>query len=226
VYHGKIWAEEQMPAYRVVVGVDTGAGWESKTEIDPHDEVGDYTINYATGVITFSPSIDVGADVRASYYVAGDSTFTIAPTEGKHLIVKASEVQFSEDYVMTDTVVFAVHGYVEVFAPHLVNDEDPDYVTSFPTGTKIPIKTTTYKSMGQFIDESNGSNPVIPALGGPGWRGMAAPVNIFSWNYAAAIPIRSSAGMEIRIYLAHDTPFGGSYSTATLYCLSEDEDVQ
>ena len=62
-----------------------------------------------------------------------------------------------------------------------------------------------------------------PAIGGPGWRGCQVPITVFPWNYQAAMSLSSAAGMEIRINLEHDKPFGGSYATATLYCLSEDE---
>ncbi len=215
VYHGKLWEEEQKPEYRVLVEVDEGSGWEAKTEVDPHDGVGDYTVDYAAGTVTFSPSIDVGASVRASYYYANGSQYILAPAPGKTLLIKSAEVQFSQDVELQDTVIFETFGYVDVFAPQLM--------PGVPSGTKIPLKKTVYKTLHQFIDESNGSYPQIPAIGGSGWRGIQSPITVFPWNYAAALPLSSVAGMEVRIYCEHDVPFLGSYATATFYCLSEDE---
>jgi hypothetical protein len=74
-----------------------------------------------------------------------------------------------------------------------------------------------------FQAESNGAMPVIPAIGGPSWRGIRHPIIVFPWDYAALLTLSSAAGMEIRIKLLHDVPFGGEFGTATLYCLSEDE---
>lgn len=223
VCHGKVWAEEKLNhSHGVTVEVDTGSGWEAKSEKDPHDNAGDFTVDYKMGTITFNPPIDAGASVRASYHVAGSSVFTLAPTPGKQLLIKSAEVQFSEDVEMTDTVIFEAYGFVDVFAPHLVSDT-PNYQTSFPSGFKIPLRSTVYKTLHQFIDESNGAYPTIPAIGGNTWRGIQSPITVFPWSYAAALPLSSAAGMEIRVRCVHDTPFLGSYATATFYCLSEDE---
>lgn len=67
------------------------------------------------------------------------------------------------------------------------------------------------------------AQPTYPALGGSGWRGVNQPVVVFQWDYAALLPLQHAAGMEIRIFLEHDRPLGGSYVTATVYGLSEDE---
>jgi len=216
VYHGKLWEEEDLdPSHRVSVEIDTGGGWTAVTEKDPHSGVGDYTVDYAAGTITFNPTIDAGASVRASYYCAGGSQYILAPDAGKRLLIKSAEVQFSSDVEQADTVIFETFGYVDVFAPQLM--------PGIPSGTKIPIKKTVYKTLHQFIDESNGSYPQIPAIGGSSWRGVQHPITVFPWNYAAALPLSSAAGMEVRIYCEHDIPFAGSYATATFYCLSEDE---
>lgn len=214
VYHGKLWEEEQLPGHRVAVEVDTGGGFEAKTEADPHTGTGDFTIDYAAGVITFAPAIDAGASVRASYYRANGSQFILKPDPGKALLIKSAEVQFAQDTEMTDTVIFETFGYVDVFAPQLM--------PGVPSGTKIPLKRTVYKTLHQFIDESNGAYPQIPTIG-TNWRGVGSPITVFPWEYAAALPLSSAAGMEVRIYCEHDEPFGGSYATATFYCLSEDE---
>jgi hypothetical protein len=223
VYHGKLWEEEQMTQHRVSVEVDQGSGWVSVNEEDPHTQVGDYVVDYTNGTIDFRPTVSGISAVRASYSAAGSSVYTVAPTAGKKLLIKSAEVQFSVDTHMADTVIFELYGYTAAFAPHMVDDVSPNYVTTFPSTFKLPLKKTMYKSMTQFYDESNGSYPLIPAIGAGHWRGMDEEIVVFPWDYAAAIPLLSSAGMEIRIYLEHDDPFVGNYATATLYCLSEDE---
>ena len=145
----------------------------------------------------------------------------LKPSAGKRLAIKSAEVQFSSDVEMSDTVIFHTYGYVDVFAPYLLTTATPP--GPYPPGTLIPIQKTVYKTLHQFIDESNGANPPIPAIGGADWRGVQHPVTVFPWNYAAALPLSSAAGMEVRVFLEHDDEFGGSYSTATFYALSEDE---
>ena len=109
---------------------------------------------------------------------------------------------------------------MQVFAPTLWDQYDPP--GPYPTNTLIPLTRTVYKCMQDFYNESNGALPTLPALGGEGWRG-APEVVVLSWNYAALLNLHSSMGMEVRIYLEHHTPFTGTYATATVYGLSEDE---
>lgn len=215
--HGKLWAEEQIADEKhIKVEADNGAGWIELTEEDFHTGNGDYTVNYEAGTINYN----AGTNVRATYYAAGSSLFTIKPTAGKALLIKSAEVQFAADTEMSDTVIFETFGYVDVFAPQYLDTADPP--GPHPSGTLIPINKTMYKTLHQFVDESNGSNPTIPAIGGAK-RGISSPITVFPWEYAAALPISSAAGMEVRVYLEHDAPFGGSYATATFYCLSENE---
>jgi len=106
---------------------------------------------------------------------------------------------------------------VDVFAPQYTP-------TPYPSGTLIPIGSPTiYKTMMNYIDEANGAMPEIPPMGGAGWRGTSQAVQIFPWRYQAMTELVSSYGMEIRIQLQHETPFGGDVATATFYCLSEPE---
>lgn len=209
-YHGKLWDEDNL-GHRVAVTVDAVL----VVEQDPHDDVGDFVVDYDAGTITFTPPIDAGAAVLVTYWYAGSSEFTIAPAAGKVLKIRSVEAQFTTDLLVNDTVDFTAYGYVDVFAPQLM--------PGVPSGTKIPLSTTRYKTMYDFQAESNGAQPVIPVIGGNTWRGLKHPVVVFPWNYVALTSLSASAGMEIRIKLQHDTAFGGEFATATLYCLSEDE---
>lgn len=223
-FHGKIWDEDSLldangNSYRVAVEVDEGGGWQAKTEVDPHTLAGDYTVDYEAGEITFSPAIDTGASVRATYHKAQGSSYFIYPLTGKKLQIKSAEVQFSQDVEMLDTVDFIAHGYAAVFAPHLIQANGGP----LPNDATIPLRTTRYKTMYDFQAESNRALPTIPAIGGNGWRGIKNPIIVFPWTYDALLSVSSAAGMFIEIKLQHDAPMGGEFCTATFYCLSEDE---
>lgn len=216
IFHGKLWAEDGLKdaggnSYRAVVKVNG----TTKAEVDPHTSTGDYSINYATGVITFSPAIATDATVLVTYHYATTSLFTIKPAAGKKLLIRSVETQFSSNIIMNDTVRFEPYGYVDYFAPQLM--------PGVPSGTKIPLGATVYKTMGDFQAESNGALSKIPAIGGSSWRGIQNEIIVFPWDYAALLPLSSAAGMEVRLSLEHDAVFGGEFGTATLYCLSEDE---
>jgi hypothetical protein len=213
-FHGKLWAEDGLEdadghSYRVTVKVNS----VEADEVDPHTAAGDYSINYAAGTITFSPAIAPGDTVEVTYHYATSSVFVVSPLPGKVLKIRTVEVQFARNVGMLDTVDFVAYGLVDVFAPELM--------PGVPSGTKIPISTTRYKTMYDFQAESNGAMPEIPAIGGASWRGIQNPIIVFPWTYAALLSLDSALGMEVRISLLHDTVFTGEFATATMYCLSE-----
>jgi len=216
---GKVSQEHRLhDPYKATVTVDA----VEKTESSPGTTDADFQINYATGDVTFNVS-QAGKTVKASYHYAGNSSFYVTPDAGKTLRLTAVEVQFSDDIGLTDSVRFDIEGFVEVFAPQLVNDVDPDYVTDFPTGTRIPLGSPRiYQTMYDFIAEAQRSFPVIPALGGAGWRGTQKPIYVMRWPYQedATRDLDAAKGMRIKISLAANTPFTGEFAVATLYAVS------
>jgi len=219
VTHGKITQEYRLyDSYYVAVTVDDVA----MTESSPDTTDGDYQVDYETGVVTFNSS-QSGKTVKATYSYATTSDFFVEPNPGTKLRFTAVEAQFSTDLVLTDTVIFDFEGYVQYYAPQLVNDVNPDYVTSFPTGTRIPLGyRREYKTMYDYIAEAQRAYPEIPALGGPGWRGLQNPIQVYRWPYQedATRDIDSASGMRIRIKLSSDVPYGGSKASVTLYSIS------
>ena len=206
--HGKVYLEDRIssttyPNKIPVVKVDG----VTKTERAPFaTSGGDYVINYKTGVVTFAES-QAGKAVTASYRYAGSSLFTIAPTTGKYLWVQDSEVQFSTDVVITATINFQAY---------MTNPADPG-------GAKIPASSlTNYKNMRDFVDEARGVHPLVPAIGGS-VRGLLNPHLVFPFKYTQAKELRSSLGVEIRVWLTADVPYEGEFGTATFYCLSYTE---
>lgn len=216
VNHGKITGERTLSAtYGPVLTVDGYA----KMENSPDAYDGDYSIDYSNGKVIFNSALGGSPEVLMSYHYSTDSTWTIAPEAGKTLRVTDVEVQFSADNIeITDTVSFQAYGLVDVFAPQLI--------PSIPSGTKIPIgEPTVYQTMYDFINDAQLAYPDIPKMGGSSWRGMKGPIHIFRWHYKerGTTDLKSSLGMEIRIKLENDIPFGGDVAVATFYATSEDE---
>lgn len=199
--HGKIYREDLISAsYKPIIKVDGVV----KAERDPWAvSGGDYQIDYAAGTVTFFAS-QAGKTVTADYSYATSSLFIIAPTQGKRLWVEYSEVQFSADIDIRSTTHFQPWAYNPASPP-----------------SKIPAAApTTYKNLDNYIEEANGSYPVIPAMGGT--RGFAQARMTFPFHYPVVKELRSDFGVEIRVWLENDVPFGGEYGTATFYCTSYD----
>ena len=158
-----------------------------------------------------------------TYHYESGSAFIIKPLPGKRLRLKRVEVQFSDNIDILDTMTFLPYGLVDAFAPQLM--------PGVPSGTLILLGAgTTYKTMLDYINESNGAQPKIVDLGGSSanWRASQSKVVILVWDYMTMDTISSAAGMEIRVSLRHDTPFGSvdsnpAFAVSTFYCLSEDE---
>lgn len=219
-YHGKYTNEDfildsQGYSYRVSVSVD---GYV-KTEQDPHYGTGgDYLINYSDGYIIFLQEQDPDSIIYATYHYATSSIFTIKPGVGKQLKFGVVEVQFSNDVEIKDSVIFQPYGYVDVFAPQYLQSNGGPY----PSGTKIPLgNPIIYKTIQDYLNDSRKSYPIYPALGGSGWRGMDTSCIIMDWDYEGDKILRSDYGMEIRVYLQHDSAFGGEWATFTCYAKSE-----
>ena len=164
---------------------------------------GDFEIDYATGTVTFFEA-QTGV-VMADYSASASSLFIIAPTEGKRLWMEYSEVQFSRDIDIKSNTYFQPWAY---------NPADPP--------NKVPVAAaTTYKTLDNYIEEANGCYPSIPPMGGT--RGFSQYRETFPFKYATIKELLPSYGLEIRVWLEGDVPFGGEYGTATFYCTSRDE---
>ena len=204
--HGRQYAEDRITAdgtYIPVVKVD---GVE-KTMREPFQASGgDYEIDYEHGRVVFFES-QAGKTVTATYWYSGSSLFTISPEEGKTLWLISSEVQFSSDVVMNDTVHFQAWAYNPYDLPN-----------------KVPVtKKTTYKRILDFVSEARGCYPVIPAIGGAA-RGIETEHVTFPFQYLSVKELRASQGLEVRIWLEHDQEFDGQFGNASFYCLSYDEE--
>lgn len=202
--HGRLYREDIVSApYLPKIYVD---GYQAEERAPFSDSGGDFTVDYWTGTVTFLSS-QAGKTVTADYSHENGSLFTVAPTAGKKLWVERTEVQFTCDVVLNDTVHFQGWAY---------NPYDPPH--------KVPVTSkTTYKTARDYVDEANGVYPIVPAFGGPA-RGVAVGHMVFPFNYLQIKELRYSQGVEIRVWLEGDTPFGGTFGTATFYCTSHEDE--
>lgn len=202
--HGRLHREDLVAAaYLPKVYVD---GYEKTERAAWSDSGGDFEIDYESGQVVFFES-QAGKTVTADFSYENGSMCLIAPSAGKKLWVEKSEVQFSDDVELRDTTHFQPWAY---------NPYDPP--------NKVPVKVpTSYKNVRDFVDEANGTYPQIPAFGGA-TRGLACAHFVFPFNYLSVKELCSSLGLEIRVWLEGDTPFGGTFATATFYCTSFDEE--
>lgn len=224
VTHGRILHERRLrAAYRTRVYVN---GIE-KAEKDPHDEAGDWVINYTTGAVTFAVT-QAGKTVTLDCSEVVNSKWYVRPGSGKKLRLVSAELQFSTDSRMQDTFVFQPRGDVAKFtglANYCTTNGGP-----YPPGTLLPLgDPTCYQTVFDLVCEANLAYPAIPALKGdvPTWRDTKADILIFSWEYGdqATIDVSSGPGWspnDIEIYLEHDREMVGSYAVVTFYCISED----
>jgi len=216
VMHGKITGERLLrTTYAPSVIIDGVTG--SVVESSPETTDGDYQYDYLSGTVTFNVARSPSEIIEISSSQVGSSIWTVKPKTGKKIRLTEVEVQFSADIELSDSIIFQSYGKVNDFAPQYTP-------APYPSGTLIPLgNPVVYQTMHDYINEANLSYPIIPVLGGSGWRGMESNVHIFRWAYKASTDLDASRGMEVRIILENDQEFSGSFAVATFYGLSLDE---
>jgi len=208
--HGKVSDEEGVPlpsgatmsSWQPVVKVDG----VTQTEAVPFGgAANDYSINYATGQITFTSAPANTLAITCDYFHclvgAGASAFYFGPPAGKKWVIEIGETQFSQDLGLTDTVIF-----VPVIAG---------------TDTEVAPRTL-YKTLGVYMDYTVGSFPIVPAFGGAE-RGLSQPTIILRWDYQSAMVLKASQGVGVKVFLENDQVFTGERATFTLYVTESNE---
>ena len=221
VMHGRIVHERRIRStYQPVVRINGVVAVEK----DPHDNAGDYTLDYDTMRVTFEDD-QSGATVTMDYSKVGSSKWTLGPTPGKMLRLLGAELQFSTDASLRDTFLFQVRGDVAKYpalAPYWNANGGP-----FPAGTMLPLGApVAYQTVLDLVCEANLSYPVVPKLASGGtWRDLQSDMMIFSWDYKeqATVDLSAGLGMDVEISLEHDVECGGTAAVITFYCLPEDE---
>lgn len=228
--HGKVFDEEGLiedqvffesenpHQYAVTVEVsdDDGYTWSNLTQRTPFDHTGgDFCVFYEDGYIVTEQDYS-DQQVRASYSRKDGSGWILKPLPGKALTIERAEIQFSEDVEYTDGILMEVYGNVDYFAPQFSQLNGGP----LPSGTPIQLETTKYKTVAQLVDESVGTFPVFPPLGG-GNRGTSQGMYILQFHYGVAKLIYPSLGMYIRISTENGREFPGERCTATFYLISK-----
>lgn len=170
-----------------------------KIYVDDVLQMTGYTIDYKAGIITFSAS--TAGVIKASYKYAINSYFILKPKAGQVLSIKDAQVQFSVDNFVNSPVVF------EAWIDH-------------PIYGKIAIPSTRikYKNEKDLIMACNGGQELIR-----GWGNYALDTIVLMFNYARPKPIKSSAKLEIRIYIQDHVELKGTLANATFYVTVENE---
>lgn len=204
LHHGKLHDEERyhyhaqweptnpQHSYEVAVAVDGVPLTRRPAFATDWSQGGDFYVDYVSRQIIFQNSQLGASSILASYSYPLSSRFSLKPPPGTQFIVQRAEVQFSESIDFCDTVVYRTG--IEVAPGVFVDVLRPRY----------------YKTFGQIVQEAFGTFPEIPVLGGT--RGFSEKWYNFPFLYSANQPMPSSVGLEMRISLANDVPFGGSAS--------------
>lgn len=217
--HGKI-ADESLivspsgSSYSPVVRINGAI----QTEREAFESAGgQYTVDYAKGEITFIATPPSGNTVTVDYWYSPSGAgpiIEIGPPSGKMWILNSAECQFSKDIVIKDTLL------QNVILDYPVFDASGNYVTTLydtPAGADA-----VYATIGQFLDYTYGSLPVVPAIGGSE-RGLAQETVLFRWDYTSAIELFSSTNMRLKVWTKHGRGFEGERATVTIYGVETDE---
>jgi len=220
LYHAKVWDEDNIVdpdgnPYRVGITVDA----IEATEHDPHyEDQDDYYFIYGAGVALFGVALSGSAVVLGTYHKMVNSKFIIQPEALRKIDIEAVDVQFALDVKLRDTAMFDIQGLIDVHAPQLIG------VGGLVSGMYVSLMKTRYKSMRDYQAECDRAYAQYPAMGGDDWRGLQQPTVVFHWDYLRVLSIKSSQYVRLEISLEHDRPYEGSFSSASLYCVSKLEE--
>lgn len=206
VMHGKLFGEWELVAtYAPIIKVDTVA----KTENSPNLTDGDYSINYATGAITFNSAQSAQVVVTADYSAVGGSLFKAVAPEGYRWRVGEVKVTMSKDIALKDTILFQLWGNIGAGMQPL-------------SGAEV------YQTLDDYLQDAASIDPEFPVptgdVGTDSWRMITSPrlSMRFSYQWSAVIDLESAYAMEIRCWLENDIPHVGDCGFATFFGRKEE----
>lgn len=172
---------------------------------------GHYSIDYTKGEVTFFAAPPSGNTVTIDYWYSPPGAGPIiemGPPSGKMWVLSSAECQFSKDVVLKDTLL------QNVILDYPVFDASGNYLTTLYNTPAT--NDAVYMTVGQFLDYTFGSLPVVPGFGGPD-RGLTQDVILLRWDYASAIELQSSLNMRLKVWTKHGRGFEGERATVTVY---------
>jgi len=171
---------------------DIHQAYAIEVKIDDIVQTSGYIINHKDGEITFTSA--PGGAVKCSYSYATTSEWSLQAPQGTNLIIEHSEVQFTDDVLMSDVMKF------EIWITH-------------PVYGRIPGETIKYNSIRDIINESNLGFTV------PSMPGVGRPLVIFPFNYVGEKIMDSGLDAELIISCENHEEITGTYGTATFYLI-------
>lgn len=131
-----------------------------------------------------------------------DSTFIVAPPDGKVMFLKKAEVQFTHDIVFSGVteLYFDIWGFNPADLPN-----------------KTIYERVVYASIKDVLNVGNSHFTMPPC------DNITNSMSTVQFNYPRSIPLQSSFGLEIRCSLKDHTPIQGEFVTVTFLTSVEDE---
>jgi len=206
--HGKIFRERELREdYAPVVKVDDVA----KTENPAGRTTGDYSVNYATGAVTFNSAL-VGTEVvTADYSYVRTSLFKAAAPEGYIWTSSSVKVMYAKNVGMRDTVFFQLwgdigYGMMPLSTPEIYQTLDD-------------LKKDASRIEWEDSIETGGGGDY------DSWRMPTQPRVFLYYDYTdrAANTLQGAYSMEIRSWLENDIPFVGEMGAASFFGRKDEE---
>jgi len=152
-----------------------------------------FNIDYKKGEITFTQSKS-GSTVTAYYSYANGSTWSILPDPSKILKILGTTIKFTSD--------------VNLGAGQSINFQL--FVGGNPYGYP-----TVYKNVKDLIKCTMLAPSTIKGFGG-----VVGEVNFLPFDYITSKDLKSSLGMEIRIWLSNHLECAGEFGIVSANCIS------
>lgn len=207
--------------------------WRPVIKVNGTIATSGYTIDYATGKVSFGTALTITDTVTASFKTPkanGGSEFIMMPRPGKKLSIPHTEINMTDDVIITGTVVFEVWAGDPTFT--MIPQYEPYYLQY----------RMEYKSMAQIFGLSVVGGDYYPAMGGTnpvtasaetGWstdqkRGLSSGLREIPYDFGVAagwgksIVLRSDQFAYIKAYIKNDSVLGGEYCSLSLYVEEDD----
>ena len=169
---------------------------------------GDYTINYATGVVTFVVAPANTLAITATYYYVGATTgpsVLVVPSAGKRFMIDRVEIQSSPDACPLSSMVMGV------------------YAGAAPPNGFLVERATIIKNIYDIVNWAYGSRPQVEIQGDGHPRSLFHKINVHQVRYASEIPLLSSMAMYMQVHLSKAVAFAGTWASIVIYGIEEAE---
>lgn len=182
--------------------------------IDDVPQTSGYTINYATGTVTFSST--VSGVVKATYYKATTSDFILRPRQNVVWEIPRVEVNTTSSLILNGSTYFQYWrdpAFQYVISAYMLAE------MMYQSFAQMQASATT----GADVYPAMGGTGVMPATAENGWasgqlRGTDQIPVILPWVYRKPFVMKYSSNDVIRLFTTNDVVhLGADFLTATFY---------